>query len=141
MWSVYQPFCVSGGLCKDAVWRRRCPSVQHPAALSSARLGVLVSSFTPIHSACEGKRRFAAAAVGGRKITHPGKAILAGKCLSWCSFDRQAVVLVASQSCSCLLCFFYSTPHNTRHTEVGQMSLFTFTAEYSSKFFVIFYSR
>lgn len=71
MSSLYKPFCVSDGPCKDAIWRRG--SLQHPACH-----GVEASGFTPIHM-CEGKRRFAAAATGGRKITHPGKAILAGK--------------------------------------------------------------
>lgn len=94
MSSLYKPFSVSDGPCKDAIWRRGCKSVQHPAALSSAPsplpppagLCVIARSFTPIHNVCEGKRRFAAAATSGRKITHPGKAILAGKCLSRCRF-------------------------------------------------------
>lgn len=79
MSSLYKPFSVSDGPCKDAIWRRGCESQQHPAAC----LGVIASSFTPVHNVCEGKRRFAAAAPSGRKITHPGKAILAGKRLSF----------------------------------------------------------
>lgn len=75
MSSLYKPFCVSDGPCKDAIWRRGCKPQQHPAAC----LGVVASTLTPVHNVCEGKRRFAAAAPGGRKITHPGKAILAGK--------------------------------------------------------------
>ncbi|KAF4081968.1 hypothetical protein AMELA_G00146310 [Ameiurus melas] len=82
MSSLYKPFSVSDGPCKDAIWRRGCKSVQHPAALSSAPpppgLCVIARSFSPVHNVCEGKRRFAAAATSGRTITHPGKAILAG---------------------------------------------------------------
>lgn len=96
MSSLYRPFCVSDAPCEDAVWRRGCTSPQHPAVPSSApppvRLGVLASRLTPVHNMCEGKRRFAAAATGGRKITHPGKAILAGTSMLEFLF-RQAFAL------------------------------------------------
>ncbi|KAL7847639.1 hypothetical protein AOLI_G00223570 [Acnodon oligacanthus] len=86
MSSLYKPFSVSDGPCKDAILRQGCKSQQHPAALTSippSRLagsagGVVANRFTPIHHICAGKRSLAAAAVGGRKVTHPGKAILAG---------------------------------------------------------------
>lgn len=111
MSSLYKPFSVSDAPCKDALWRRGCESQQHPPH-PAASLGVTASSFSPVHNVCEGKRRFAAAAApSGRKITHPGKAILAGKRLTWCSFKKkkyiifykQTVSLVASQSRSCFI--------------------------------------
>ncbi|TMS13801.1 Tricarboxylate transport protein, mitochondrial [Larimichthys crocea] len=82
MSSLLKPFSVCEGPCESSV-RRGCPSSsthQQPpsrglaAAVSAAGLGSL-----PAHQRSYAARRnLAAAAVGGRKITHPGKAILAG---------------------------------------------------------------
>lgn len=90
MSSLYKPFSVSDGPCTDAILRQGCRSQQqqqqqqqHPAGLTSIPPsclgGVVASKFAPIHHVCAGKRSLAAAAVGGRKVTHPGKAIFAGK--------------------------------------------------------------
>ncbi|KAK1800485.1 hypothetical protein P4O66_005704 [Electrophorus voltai] len=82
MSSLYKPFSVSDGPCRDAIFRRGCRSQQHPAASTPSappclRAGV-AGSLSSIRSVCAGKRSLAAAAIGGRKVTHPGKAILAG---------------------------------------------------------------
>eukprot|EP00066_Takifugu_rubripes_P010876 XP_003979079.2 PREDICTED: tricarboxylate transport protein, mitochondrial-like [Takifugu rubripes] len=82
MSSLLRPFSVGEGPCESCAVRRRCPSSaarQQPpprrlAAAAPAALGGL-----PAHQqSYAAKRNLAAAAVGGRKMTHPGKAILAG---------------------------------------------------------------
>lgn len=80
MSSLYKPFSVSEGPCKDAILRRGCTPQQHPAALTRipSAGGGSTRTFTPIPNIYPGQRNLAAAAIGGRKITHPWKAILAG---------------------------------------------------------------
>lgn len=82
MSSLLLPFSVGEGPRESCGVRRRCPSSaarQQPpprrlAAAAPADLGGL-----PAHQlSYAAKRNLAAAAVGGRKMTHPGKAILAG---------------------------------------------------------------
>lgn len=81
MSSLLKPFLVCEAPC-DRCAVRRCPSSAAPqqppfrrlAAAAAAGLGGL-----PAHQlSYTAKRNLAAAAVGGRKMTHPGKAILAG---------------------------------------------------------------
>ncbi|XP_051540611.1 tricarboxylate transport protein A, mitochondrial-like isoform X1 [Myxocyprinus asiaticus] len=85
MSSLYKPFSVSERPCKDAVLKQGCTPQQHPAPLTrilSAPCygpgGGSTRTFTPIPNIYSGQRNLAAAAIGGRKITHPWKAILAG---------------------------------------------------------------
>ncbi|XP_051973721.1 tricarboxylate transport protein A, mitochondrial-like isoform X3 [Xyrauchen texanus] len=83
MSSLYKPFSVSEWPCKDAVLKRGCTPQPHHAALTripsepcyGAGWG---STFTPVPNIYPGQRNLAAAAIGGRKNTHPWKAILAG---------------------------------------------------------------
>lgn len=83
MSSLYKPFSVSEGPCKDAILRRGCTPQQHPATLTRipSAGGGSTRTFTPIPNIYPGQRNLAAAAIGGRKITHPWKAILAGTCV------------------------------------------------------------
>lgn len=83
MSSLYKPFSVSEGPCKDAILRRGCTPQQHPKALTriASAGGGSTRTFTPIPQIYLGQRNLAAAAIGGRKITHPWKAILAGTCV------------------------------------------------------------
>lgn len=81
MSSLYKPFSVSDGPCKDAILRRGCTPLQHPVAMTRipSAGGGSTRTFTPIPNIYPGQRNLAAAAIGGRKITHPWKAILAGQ--------------------------------------------------------------
>ncbi|XP_036381201.1 tricarboxylate transport protein A, mitochondrial [Megalops cyprinoides] len=86
MSSLWKPFSVSEGPCNSISLRRRCSQQSHPATLTpspaprlAAGSGAAVSSCSPkICGWGSPKRTLSAAAIGGRKITHPGKAILAG---------------------------------------------------------------
>lgn len=85
MSSLLKPFSVCEGPCESCGVRRGCassPAHQQPPfqrLSAAAGLGSL-----PAHQRSYAARRnLAAAAVGGRKMTHPGKAILAG----WFSFS------------------------------------------------------
>lgn len=79
MSSLLKPFSVCEGPCENCGLRRGCTkSAPHqrsaPHRLAAARLAAL-----PAHQrSYSARRNLAAAAIGGRKITHPGKAILAG---------------------------------------------------------------
>lgn len=93
MSSLYKPFSVSEGPCKDAISRRGCttqpehPLTRIPSAQCFGAGGACsTGTFTPIPNIYPGQRNLAAAAIGGRKITHPWKAILAGKCLAGLAF-------------------------------------------------------
>ena len=79
MSSLLKPFSVCEGPCASGAVRRGCPGSaphhQPPSQrLVAAGLGSLPGSLT----GCLPGRNLAAAAVGGRKLTHPGKSILAG---------------------------------------------------------------
>lgn len=78
MSSLLKPFSVCEGPCESCGVRRGCqssaPDRQPPSQRPAAGLGAV-----PAHQRSYAARRnLAAAAIGGRKITHPGKAILAG---------------------------------------------------------------
>ncbi|KAA8586938.1 hypothetical protein FQN60_000774, partial [Etheostoma spectabile] len=80
MSSLLKPFSVCEGPCDSCSVRRGCrsstPHQQPPSQRPAAAAGL---GFWPAHQPPYAARRnLAAAAVGGRKITHPGKAILAG---------------------------------------------------------------
>lgn len=78
MSSLLKPFSVCEGPCESCGVRRQrqssAPDRQPPSQRPAAGLGAV-----PAHQRSYAARRsLAAAAIGGRKITHPGKAILAG---------------------------------------------------------------
>lgn len=85
MSSLPKPFSVCEGPCASCAVRKRglssAPHLQRrlpsPLLAASAAADGLVS-LKEHRRSCEGRRNLAAAAIGGRKITHPGKAILAG---------------------------------------------------------------
>ena len=76
MSSLLKPFLACEGSC-ESYGVRRCPSSAAPRQPPTRRLGGLPAQ----HLSYSAKRNLAAAAVGGRKVTHPGKAILAGRFL------------------------------------------------------------
>ncbi|KAM4727139.1 tricarboxylate transport protein A, mitochondrial [Anableps anableps] len=82
MSSLPKPFSVCVGPCEScaaqiqglsSTLHQRLPS---PLLATSAATGLV--SPKEHRRLCEGRRNLTAAAIGGRKITHPGKAILAG---------------------------------------------------------------
>lgn len=76
MSSLLKPFSVSEVPCE----RRGCPSpaLNLQPALERLTAATALASLPAHQRSYAAKRNLAAAAVGGRKITHPGKAILAG---------------------------------------------------------------
>ncbi|CAN9501348.1 unnamed protein product [Ophioblennius macclurei] len=99
MSSLLKPFSVREGPCESRGARRGCPgsdphvqplpSSQQQRLVAAAAAAAAASSSAAVAAAGLGavpehqrtyaaRRNLAAAAVGGRKITHPGKAILAG---------------------------------------------------------------
>ncbi|MEQ2183666.1 hypothetical protein GOODEAATRI_000428 [Goodea atripinnis] len=82
MSSLPKPFSVYEGPCESCAARRQGLSSALHQRLQSPLLGASAStglvSLRDHRRLCEGRRNLAAAAIGGRKITHPGKAILAG---------------------------------------------------------------
>ncbi|KAJ8266283.1 hypothetical protein GJAV_G00128650 [Gymnothorax javanicus] len=84
MSSLCKPFSISEAPCDR--FRRRCSQQSHPATLiqghshrANAVSGTAMSRCYPeICNMGSPKRTLSAAAIGGRKMTHPGKAILAG---------------------------------------------------------------
>lgn len=80
MSSLLKPFSVCEGPCESSVVRRGCPSSAPHQQPPSQRLptATTLDSLSVYQRSYAAKRKLAAAAVGGRKITHPGKAILAG---------------------------------------------------------------
>lgn len=109
MSSLLKPFSVCEGPCESCGVRRGCASSpahqQPPLQRLSAAAGL---GSLPAHQRSYAARRnLAAAAVGGRKMTHPGKAILAG----WFSFfflqrkywSRRFPSIIAAH------CFLHST--------------------------------
>ncbi|XP_062341854.1 tricarboxylate transport protein A, mitochondrial [Osmerus eperlanus] len=87
MSSLLKPFSVTDGPCETSGLRQECSTVPapHPQSLTcnqhvgtSTRTVVAASSSSPIYQSYSARRTLAAASIGGRKITHPGKAILAG---------------------------------------------------------------
>ncbi len=115
MSSLYKPFSVSDGPCKDAILRRGSTPLQHPASLTriASAGGGSARTFTPIPNIYPGQRNLAAAAIGGRKITHPWKAILAGKCvLCLCWKLTSANVLVDHAAP------YYARDHNNSHARL-----------------------
>lgn len=103
MSSLWRPFSISEGPCQNVGFRGGCSQQQqHPlTSIPSSCLGnvnrtgaaAAVCRSQDIYHSCSSKRTLAAAAVGGRKVTHPGKAILAGK------LDKPFVVLF---KCRCM---------------------------------------
>lgn len=104
MSSLWRPFSISEGPCQNVGFRGGCSQQQqHPlTSIPSSCLGnvnrtgaaaAAVCRSQDIYHSCSSKRTLAAAAVGGRKVTHPGKAILAGK------LDKPFVVLF---KCRCI---------------------------------------
>ncbi|XP_073336092.1 tricarboxylate transport protein A, mitochondrial [Pagrus major] len=84
MSSLLKPFSVCEGPCESCGVRRGCPSSAPHHQPSSRRLAAAAAAAAgpgslPAHQRSYAARRnLAAAAIGGRKLTHPGKAILAG---------------------------------------------------------------
>ncbi|XP_040929602.1 tricarboxylate transport protein A, mitochondrial isoform X1 [Betta splendens] len=81
MSSLLKPFSVCAGPCESGGARRGCSTPAAAPRAPSARLAAAAAGLSslPLHQrSCAARRNLAAAAVGGRKITHPGKAILAG---------------------------------------------------------------
>lgn len=89
MSSLLKPFSVCKGPCDSCgVGRGGCPSSAHQRQPTCRRLTATAAAAAaaatglgsmPAHQrSYAAKRNLAAAAIGGRKITHPGKAILAG---------------------------------------------------------------
>lgn len=81
MSSLPNPFSVCESPCESCGVKRRCTSSFPHQQPSSRRLAAAAAGLgcLPAHQlSYSAKRNLAAAAVGGRKITHPGKAILAG---------------------------------------------------------------
>ncbi|KAM6985690.1 tricarboxylate transport protein A, mitochondrial isoform 2-T2 [Aplochiton taeniatus] len=87
MSSLLKPFSVSEGPCESGGLKRGCStSTPHPqssipksAQYQGSRTAVAVMSSAPeVYQSFTPRRTLAAAAIGGRKATHPGKAILAG---------------------------------------------------------------
>lgn len=82
MSSLLRPFSVGEAPCESCGGRRRGPSSaarQQPSPRRLAAAAPAGPDGLPAHQlSYTAKRNLAAAAVGGRKITHPGKAILAG---------------------------------------------------------------
>ncbi|KAF3706542.1 Tricarboxylate transport protein, mitochondrial Citrate transport protein [Channa argus] len=80
MSSLLKLFLVCEGPCETCRARRGCPTSNPHQKLASHRLAAAAGlGSLPAHQrSYAGRRNLAAAAVGGRKITHPGKAILAG---------------------------------------------------------------
>lgn len=70
MSSLLSPFSVREGPCDR---RLGASAARHQRAAAPGP-----ASPAAHHSSGAARRRLAAAAVGGRKVTHPGKAILAG---------------------------------------------------------------
>jgi len=110
MSSLYKPFSVSEGPCKDAILRRGCTPQQHPEALTriASAGGGSTRTFTPIPQIYPGQRNLAAAAIGGRKITHPWKAILAGICVF--VFVLEAHNVLVNHAIP-----YYARAHNNNH--------------------------
>lgn len=114
MSSLPKPFSVCEGPCESCAARRRGLSSALHQRLPSPLLAASAASATGLVSLkehprlCEGRRNLAAAAIGGRKITHPGKAILAG------GFSGSFKLDWRFQSSSCSLCVaertVYSNP-------------------------------
>lgn len=80
MSSLLKPFSVCEGPCESSGVRRGCPSSAPHQQPPSRRLAAATAlgSLSVYQHSYAAKRNLAAAAAGGRKITHPGKAILAG---------------------------------------------------------------
>nr|XP_046267090.1 tricarboxylate transport protein A, mitochondrial [Scatophagus argus] len=84
MSSLLKPFSVCEGPCESCGVRRGYPSSaplhQQPSSrrLAAAAVAAGLGSLPAHQRSYAARRNLAAAAVGGRKITHPGKAILAG---------------------------------------------------------------
>uniref|UniRef100_A0A3Q3FQS1 Solute carrier family 25 member 1a n=1 Tax=Labrus bergylta TaxID=56723 RepID=A0A3Q3FQS1_9LABR len=79
MSSLLKPFSVCEGPCESSGVRRGSASSAPHQQSSARRLAAAGLGSLPAHQRSYAARRnLAAAAVGGRKITHPGKAILAG---------------------------------------------------------------
>lgn len=83
MSSLLKPFSVCEGPCESCGVRRGCPGSAPHHQPSSRRLAAAAAAAgpgsLPTHQRSYAARRnLAAAAIGGRKLTHPGKAILAG---------------------------------------------------------------
>lgn len=77
MSSLLKPFSVSAGPCDSCGVRRGgCPGSEPHQQPPSRRLAA--AGLAAHQHSYSARRNLAAAAVGGRKITHPGKAILAG---------------------------------------------------------------
>ncbi|KPP74974.1 tricarboxylate transport protein, mitochondrial-like [Scleropages formosus] len=83
MSSLWKPLSVSEGPCSSWTGRRGCSELSHPLAPTTTSAGArspatLAGTVAGCCSSGPSQRTFSAAAAGGRKITHPGKAILAG---------------------------------------------------------------
>lgn len=83
MSSLLKPFSVCEGPCESCGVKRGCPSSaqqQQQRRRRQQRLAAVAGlGSLPAHQrSYAARRKLAAAAIGGRKITHPGKAILAG---------------------------------------------------------------
>ena len=84
MSSLLKPFSVCEGPCESCGVRRGCPGSAPHHQPSSRRLAAAAAAAAgpgslPAHQrSYTARRNLAAAAIGGRKLTHPGKAILAG---------------------------------------------------------------
>lgn len=130
MSSLLKPFSVCEGPCESCGVRRGCPSSvlhQQPpsqrlaaaAAAAATGLGSL-----PAHQRSYAARRnLAAAAVGGRKITHPGKAILAG---TFCNADIHPVDFPSHSSlllCAPHILISICRPLRLSMQELGQNAL------------------
>lgn len=103
MSSLWRPFSISEGPCQNVGFKGGCSQQQqHPlTSIPSSCFGNVSVNHTgaaavcrsqDIYHSCSSKRTLAAAAVGGRKVTHPGKAILAGK------LDNSRYVLLKCRS-------------------------------------------
>ncbi|XP_012987212.2 tricarboxylate transport protein A, mitochondrial [Esox lucius] len=89
MSSLLKPFSVSDGPCESGAFRHGpgCSKTPHSPVLQPAisptspglGAGITRNKLDPgIYHTYSARRTLAAAAAGGRKVTHPGKAILAG---------------------------------------------------------------
>ncbi|KAL0994966.1 hypothetical protein UPYG_G00130070 [Umbra pygmaea] len=93
MSSLLKPFSISDGPCESGAFRHGVgcskslhspafdPTISHGATAPGCRTGTTRTRLgcTPgIYHTYSARRTLAAASTGGRKVTHPGKAILAG---------------------------------------------------------------